>query len=77
MSTLVEAIFVAIWGVTMIAWQYSIQQFNKERAEWKAERQMLLDRIQAPSFAEYTAKVVREKKLEKEEEKEQNIEFVS
>lgn len=35
-----------------------------------------MDRIHAPSFAEYTNKVIREKKIEKKEEEKQ-IEFIS
>lgn len=73
---MVEVVLVVIWGVTMLAWQYSIQQFSKERDEWKAERQMLLDRIQAPTFAEYTNKVVREKKAEQPQEEKLPVEFV-
>lgn len=42
------------------------------------ERQALLDRIQAPSFQEYTNKVVREKKAEQKTEEPQPIhDFIS
>lgn len=44
--------------------------WQKEREQWRLERQQLFDRIQAPSFAEYTNKVIREKKLDKTEEEE-------
>jgi hypothetical protein len=50
---------------------------QKERL-WEAERKDLLDRIQAPSFAEYTNKVIKEKKLDKQDdEKEERVEFIS
>jgi hypothetical protein len=49
-----------------------------ERQEWQRERKDLMDRIQAPSFAEYANKVVREKKLEQpKEEEEKRPEFIS
>lgn len=53
------------------------EQWMHERMAWKDERQMLLDRIQAPSFAEYTAKVIKEKKAEQPEEPREPVEFVS
>jgi hypothetical protein len=54
-----------------------LKHIERKESEWKQERQMLLDRVQAPSFAEYTSKVVREKKAEKKDEEEKQIEFVS
>lgn len=38
------------------------KKFSIERDRWESERKDLLDRIQAPTFAEYTNKVVKEKK---------------
>jgi hypothetical protein len=42
---------------------------TKER-QWKEERQQLLDRIQAPSFAEYKQAEVKVIKAQKEEKPE-------
>jgi len=56
--------------------QMSVKAFEKEQA-WASERRDLLDRIQAPSFAEYSNKVIREKKAEKPEERPEPIEFIS
>jgi hypothetical protein len=53
------------------------KSFEKERSEWKQERQMLLDRIQAPTFAEYTSKVVKEIKAAKPEEEKDKQEYIS
>ncbi|WP_204787517.1 hypothetical protein [Paenibacillus oryzisoli] len=44
------------------------KEMNIEREAWKSERKDLLDRIQAPTFMEYTNKVVREKKAEQPDE---------
>jgi hypothetical protein len=41
------------------------------------ERRDLLDRIQAPTFAEYTNKVIKEKKAEQKEEEKDTINFIS
>lgn len=54
-----------------------IDTFNEERKEWQRERKDLLDRIQAPDFNQYAAKVIREKKAEQPEEPQEEIEFVS
>jgi hypothetical protein len=72
-----DVILVIVWGITMLAWQYQIQQFMKEREKWQAERKDLLDRIQAPTFNEYASKVIREKKAEQPEEPQEEIEFIS
>lgn len=53
------------------------EQHHADYENWTHERERLLDRIQAPSFAEYTNKVVREKKAEQPEEKQEPYEFVS
>ena len=53
-------------------------QFEQQRKEWSQERKDLLDRIQAPSFHDYTNKVVREMKAKKDdEEKQEPIQFVT
>lgn len=78
---MVEIILFALCLAILTGWLFSYveqqKSFKHERAEWKHERQMLLDRIQAPSFAEYTSKVVKEKKAEKPEEEEKPTEFIS
>lgn len=53
------------WAVTS---REREKEFQKERDSWLLERRDLMDRIQAPSFTEYTNKVVREKKAEHPEE---------
>ena len=50
--------------------QMGIRAFEKELA-WKEERQQLLDRIQANSFAEYKTAEVRVIKAQKEDKPEQ------
>jgi hypothetical protein len=51
---------------------------QKERDSWQKERKDLMDRIQAPTFMEYTAKVIKEKKLEQPQQEESKpVEFVS
>lgn len=66
--------YIAIRGMK----RDGIEWIARMEQDWAAERKDLLDRIQAPSFADYTNKVVREKKAEqKPEEKEQPIEFIS
>lgn len=42
------------------------------RDQWLDERKDLLDRIQAPTFAEYANKVMREKRVEEDEEEDYN-----
>jgi uncharacterized phage-like protein YoqJ len=44
--------------------------FNEERESWYKERKELLDRIQAPSFAEYKQAEVKVIKAQKEEPQE-------
>lgn len=44
------------------------QSYQTLRDEWQSERKDLLDRIQAPTFAEYSNKVIKEKKVDKTEE---------
>lgn len=53
------------------------QSFEQEREAWAKERKDLMDRIQAPTFNEYTSKVIREKKAEQPEEEQPEVEFVS
>lgn len=70
-----------IWGVVvlviMYCWHIDKQQVKDEREAWAAERKDLLDRIQAPTFAEYANKVTREKKQERPEEQIEQPDFVS
>lgn len=43
----------------------SVNEWQREReSEWAAERQQLLDRIQAPSFAEYKQAEIKQTKLQ-------------
>jgi hypothetical protein len=58
-------------------WHKDKEQMKNEREDWRTERKDLLDRIQAPTYAEYTNKVVREKKAEKPEELPEQVEFIS
>lgn len=69
--------FFTLFALSVFVINLQQRDFNKQRAEWQTERKDLLDRIQAPSFQEYTNKVIREKKLEKPEEQEEPIHFVS
>jgi type IV secretory pathway VirB4 component len=65
------ALFIACLMI-LFAWLYTMRSKEKSQQEernlWHKERQMLLDRIQAPTFTDYTNKVVREKKAEQPEE---------
>ena len=47
------------------------------REQWMDERKDLLDRIQAPTFAEYSNKVIREKKAEQPEEERDNSPYIA
>ena len=53
------------------------RQHEQERKEWLQERKDLLDRIQAPSFAEYANKVVRENKAELPQEEVEEEPYIS
>ena len=67
-------------GHIWISTRHQVRQnslFDRERESWKQERQMLLDRIQAPTFAEYTSKVVKEIKAAKPEEEKDKQECIS
>lgn len=68
---------MAIFGLSIYIITKQQQQHEQERNEWQTERKDLLDRIQAPTFAEYTNKVVRLKKAEQPQEEEQPIQFVT
>jgi hypothetical protein len=56
-----------VFSVTLLivnySWAYTAQKkderIESERNDWKQERQQLLDRIQAGSFAEYKTQEVR------------------
>lgn len=57
-------ILIAITAIAILfAWLYTMRekerQYNAERGLWQQERQQLLDRIQAGSFAEYKTQEVR------------------
>ena len=79
MNEVTFVIVIAMITITFLT-IYILQNrdFREERAKWQAERQKLLDRIQAPSFAEYAAKDLREKRIEAaKEEKEPKPQFIS
>ncbi|OAS19253.1 hypothetical protein A8708_26440 [Paenibacillus oryzisoli] len=69
---MVEGGLLLIYGFLAIVFAVSLhnkdKEMNIEREAWKSERKDLLDRIQAPTFMEYTNKVVREKKAEQPDE---------
>lgn len=70
----ITAFFIVLIAIMQKQW---MEHLMHKEAGWQAERKDLLDRIQAPSFAEYTNKIVREKKAEQPEEKVDPVEFVS
>lgn len=70
-------IWAAVVMVIMYAWNIDKQQVKNEREKWAQERKDLMDRIQAPTFAEYANKVVREKKAEQPEDPAEQVEFIS
>lgn len=79
-------IFMLVMFLSMIA--YSIQcdyrkervytyertEWAKEREHYKHERQQLLDRIQAPTFAEYKQQEVRVIKAQSNEKEQPKLE---
>lgn len=67
---------LVVFGI-MYFWHIDKEQMKDEREKWRLERKDLLDRIQAPTYAEYTNKVVREKKAEQPEEPVEPIEYIS
>jgi hypothetical protein len=71
----------AVCILILFMWQRNLYDSNKafqlERDNWIKERKDLMDRLQAPTFADYTNKVVREKKLEQPQEEEKPAEFIS
>lgn len=54
---------------------WSMQRIAQE-AEWASERKSLLDRIQAPSYAEYKSGEIRMAKVQKDDKPEQPIELL-
>jgi hypothetical protein len=75
MSTII--ILSCVIGAQLVYIYYREQEHNRHIEAQHKERRDLLDRIQAPTFSEYTAKVVREKKAEQPEEVKPYDEFVS
>jgi hypothetical protein len=74
--TIALSSIVFLFCFALLIWQEI--RFDKERREWREERRNLLDRIQAKSFAEYAAKEIKEKRIEKQSEEEPpRVEFVS
>ena len=68
---------VVLTIISLAMMESSNRRHQQDRDTWQRERKDLIDRIQAPTFAEYTNKVVREKKAEQPEEKQEPVEFVS
>lgn len=66
MSTTI--ILSCIIGVLLVFIYSREQEHNRHIEAEHKERRDLLDRIQAPTFAEYTSKVVKEKKAEQPDE---------
>jgi hypothetical protein len=77
LDELLIILIVAILGMWQMSNFVLLRRFEEERSTWRDERQTLLDRIQAPSFAEYTNKVIREKKAEQPQEEVKPVEFIS
>lgn len=71
------AVFLVLLSVIicLLIYMYESERTHQEEREfWQKERKELLDRIQAPSFAEYKHQEVRVMKAQKEEKKsEQNF----
>lgn len=82
---MVESTIVVLTAVVIYQWidkQITVNRLERANhtlcEQWVAERKDLLDRIQAPTFQEYTNKVIREKKAEQPEEPKTNYdEYVS
>ena len=51
------------WALTLVVLYWTIRDAARERDTWVAERQQLLDRIQAPSFGEYKQAEIRLEKV--------------
>lgn len=79
-------ILLAITAIAILfAWIYSMRQreqdmqeqreeWAEEREAWNIERQQLLDRIQAPTFAEYKHAEVRTIKAQQGEKEQPKLE---
>jgi hypothetical protein len=74
---MIIATFITLLSVIVFLciFMYELERTHQEEREtWHEERKELLDRIQAPSFAEYKHQEVRVMKAQKEEKKsEQNF----
>lgn len=57
---------VCILGIIYLAWLQALQ-YDKERSEWREERNKLLDRIQAGSFTEFKAQERAETSIKRKE----------
>jgi len=77
-AVILAIVFTALYMVVAIVHRHQwLKYITQKEAEWQAERKDLLDRIQATTFAEYTNKVISEKKAAQPEEKIEPVEFVS
>ena len=72
---------VIVCQLAVIVLLYRMAETERGRLIEQYERRIgdLMDRIQAPSFAEYAGKVIREKVVDqkKKDDEEKQIEFVS
>lgn len=70
-------VLTALCGLSLALMEFQNRRQQEEREAWQKERKDLMDRIQAPTFAAYTGKVIAEKKAEQPPKEEDKIEFVS
>ncbi|MEK4191769.1 hypothetical protein NYE59_01655 [Paenibacillus sp. FSL L8-0323] len=75
MSTII--ILSSVIGALLLFIYHREVEHNRHIEAEHVERRDLLDRIQAPSFGEYTSKVVREKKAAQPDEPKVIDDYVS
>lgn len=63
-----QMMLTAVIGLLLVYCFYREREHNRHIEEHAKERRDLLDRIQAPNFNQYTAKVIAEKKVEQSPE---------
>lgn len=75
---LVLSAVIVYQGVLLYVMQIQhTRQLQNLTEHYQDERKDLMDRIQAPSFAQYTSKVVKEIKAKQPEEEKEEHEFIS
>ena len=72
-----QMLLAGVIGLLLVYCFYREKEHNRHIEEHAKERRDLLDRIQAPSFQQYTAKVIAEKKAEQPEEQKVYEDYVS